>query len=116
MIQTNTHPKSNAKLKFIFTQVYILLVITEFKIKIKHPLLMILNNGVKVNKNPDFILFNSNRLKMKIIVINTKKLIFKINGLLIVTSTSINVITDKIKTENKKLFIVQYLLVYKIYS
>jgi len=71
---------------------------------------MILNNGVKVNKNPDLILFNINRLKMKIIVINTKKLIFINNGLFIVISTSINAITDKIKIENKKLFIKIYLI------
>jgi len=71
---------------------------------------MILNNGVKVNKNPDLILFNINRLKMKIIVINTKKLIFINNGLFIVISTLINAITDKIKIENKKLLIKKYLI------
>jgi hypothetical protein len=45
----------------------------EFKMKIKFAPVMILNKGVNINKNPDFILKYINKLKMKIIVINDKK-------------------------------------------
>lgn len=78
---------------------------TEFKMKIKLAAHIILNNGVNINKKPDFILFNIKRLKRKIIVINTKKFILVNKGLFMVINMSINAIMHKINTENKKLFI-----------
>jgi regulatory protein YycI of two-component signal transduction system YycFG len=51
-------PIKNAIPIVILTQLNILLAIILFNIKIRLAPVTILNNGVKTNKNPDFILYN----------------------------------------------------------